>query len=153
MVGALTAALLVALGTVGSVGYAHNAISGFTSSVRNVVHVSKHASKAKAVETRRAQNGSGHASRGNSNEKFSSDRSGRDRDFRGHKGRPHKPFEHQYGHRFPICHRGHTLELPLPAFIAHLLHGDRPGPCPPPHHGGGGAHGGGNGGGHGGGHG
>src|SRR4051812_4390125 len=31
--------------------------------------------------------------------------------------------------RFPVCHKGKTLVLPLPAVLAHLDHGDTAGTC------------------------
>jgi hypothetical protein len=40
-------------------------------------------------------------------------------------------YGHAYGkNKVPICHKGKTKFVPLPAVAAHLAHGDTPGPCP-----------------------
>jgi len=40
-------------------------------------------------------------------------------------------YAYAYGkNKVPICHKGKTKNVPLPAVAAHLAHGDTAGPCP-----------------------
>jgi hypothetical protein len=111
VVAAVTAVMLVALGAVGTVGYAGTAMLSFDSSVRDMVRLSsKNVSKPKPSSASRSKPNAGKSVAGDPAQA--------------------SPWQHQYHQKYPICHNGNTLYLPLPGYTAHLLHGDQPGVCP-----------------------
>lgn len=110
--GALTTALLVALTTVGGLGYAATKVHAAASIVAKVASPGAKSSPSQRGDARRDEGVSGR-----------SDGEGDDDD-------DDNADDDQYGHKVTICHKGHTISVDRHAVPAHLAHGDTVGPCP-----------------------
>jgi hypothetical protein len=126
VVGVVTAVMLAALGAFGAAGYASTAFLSFNSNIRDVVRPSSTSSSKPSVSSKQnGDDGKGQKA-GETDEHQSNGGKGQDDDDPGNAS----PWQDQYHQTWPVCHKGRfTLYLPLPAYTAHLLHGDQPGPC------------------------
>lgn len=158
LVGALTAVMLAALAAVGGAAQARSAFDAFGGTIHDVVFVPWHGTGDGRSQNRTPQghqedggkgkdggndhgnggygggggnsgggnSGGGGNDHGNGGNDHGDDGDHGDDD---HPGDGYPPWQHQYHHKWPICHRGQTLYVSLPGFIFHLLHGDHPGRC------------------------
>jgi hypothetical protein len=113
LVGAVTAVMLAALGATGTASYASVAISSFGSTIGDVIYSTSTPKPSATSQT----SASTSQTSGSPQQKAA--------------GNPANasPFQDQYHQKWPVCHNGITLYLPLPGYNAHLLHGDQPGVC------------------------
>jgi hypothetical protein len=152
LVGAVTAVMLAALGATGTASYAAVAMSSFGSTIGDVVQLHPKTTPKPSVGSRASTSKTSHStakafarsqSRGSTSDTSgstlktstpatsgsTSQTSGSQEQKAGGDPANASPFQDQYQQKWPICHNGITLYLPLPGYNAHLLHGDQPGVC------------------------
>jgi len=118
----LTALLLAAVAAAGGAGQAASSLHDIGTAVTKLVSTRHASTPAAASAAASVAQASGSAvAAGSSAARFASSPVGATKIY---------SFRDQYGVKLPLCHDGHTLYLPIPEWIAHILRGDRPGPCP-----------------------